>query len=712
MANFIVTAVDAAILAAMAVAFLTAKRKSVLHRYFSLFLIMVSLWLLSGFVDRLSAAPSEFLVTMQYRFAYAVAVWAVAFFFLFGLEFLKGGHGAGLLDQMIMAAAFLLSLSCFTDLIIRRAEYANGSYLVSNGNLYPLFITYFAALGGGGLLCIAIKWRHSRSLDRWRAFYILLGFGIFFFLAFLLTIILPGIMDRDYTSDYTFMAAIIPAGFTAYAILRYQLLDVRIALRRLLAYLLSVALFGIPLVAFYALLHTFWKPHPNLERGITILILALAVGLAPMARDLFYRLASRLLFTGLYDEVELQHQVSGLFQTPDIREGIGRATHMVCDKLGLSEVTVVIPREIFSGQADWVTGTRRIGGELREFHQLSYSGSSLHRLTPGPVILENVAATADVPAPDPRLTEEMKKNGVVACLPIRGSLGQVGVLLVGHKVRSASLDPIDLSFLGQFGDRAGIFIENYLLSAYLMTQLEEARRMHRKVEELDRFKTDIINVTSHEFHTPITILNGYAVLLRDRFFDFDDEKRRECLQNIIDSCHRLTSLLDQFITISRFQSKETPVFRQVFPVDRVFEELRAELEPEQMLRLKSQVEGEGLCVSTDRSYLTILLRNIVNNALRFSPPDSPVILRAEAEGEQVRISVRDYGVGMAPNEVRNIFEPFDRLEDADKHHSGTGLGLYIVRLIAELLETEIEVETEPGGGTEFSFRLPLCKETF
>ncbi len=84
-----------------------------------------------------------------------------------------------------------------------------------------------------------------------------------------------------------------------------------------------------------------------------------------------------------------------------------------------------------------------------------------------------------------------------------------------------------------------------------------------------------------------------------------------------------------------------------------------------------------------------------------------MIIQAKAEGEGVRISVKDFGVGISPSEVRNIFNPFDRLEETDKHQSGTGLGLYIVRLIADMLGTEIDVESQPDQGAEFSFRLPL-----
>lgn len=705
MGEFLFSTLEAAVLMAIALVVGFTRKRTRAHGYFSLFLATVSLWLLVGFIDRLHDRPSMLFVTTQYRIAYAAAAMAVSFFFLFGMEFYRGLRHGGTLGLVVLSSGFLLSLASLTDLVIRRAEAVKGSYLVQYGSLYPLFVAYFAFLGGGGLFYIFLQWRHSRSIDRWRALYMLIGFGIFFLLAIIFTILLPGMMSRDVTSDYTFLSVIIPAGFTAYAILRYQLLDVRVAARRLFAYLFSLALFGLPLLALYLFLHGRWEENPNLDTAVSFLILAGALALAPAAREWGYRLASRFLFTGLYDQVELLHRVSELLNTPDMSTGIRQATQLLCEELDLTGLMVVIPREIFIGKGDWVAGTRRTKEGLVAFQDVSFSGSPLHRLATAPVILDNITAGRGPSS----LEEAMREAGLVAILPIRGSLGEVGVLLVGAKARGA-VDPVDLELLCRFCERAGIYIENYLLSNYLLTQLEEARRTQRKVEELDSFKTDIINVTSHEFRTPITILQGYSMILRDHYRDLSDEKRRECVENIIHSCQRLTSLLDQFITISRFQNKETPMVKQVIPVQRVFEDLKGELEPGQGFRVRTRVPDETIKVSTDRSYLTLLLRNILSNAIRFSPPDSPVILRADRDDDHVRISVRDFGKGMDPSEVRSIFNPFDRLEDVDKHQSGAGLGLYIVRLIADLLETEIEVDTEPGRGTEFSFRLPLWRE--
>jgi signal transduction histidine kinase len=244
-----------------------------------------------------------------------------------------------------------------------------------------------------------------------------------------------------------------------------------------------------------------------------------------------------------------------------------------------------------------------------------------------------------------------------------------------------------------------------------LAQLEQSREAQKKVKELDRFKTDIINVTSHELRTPLTILKGYAYVLRDRCESFNPIERMDFVQNIIDSCDRLDAILEQFLTISRFQRKEVQISRQIMQLKELFDDVRVSLNSEEGSRVLSHTEPEDIVISSDRSYLLMLLKNLVDNAIRYSASTSPVIIAAKAEETGVRISVKDFGVGISPTEVRNIFNPFDRIEEADKHQPGTGLGLYIVRLIADMLGTEIDVESQPNQGAEFSFRLPLFGTT-
>jgi len=706
MPGFIITALEALAIIIIAILVLRSQRSSFLNRSFFLFLIFLALWLVGGNFHELISQPGGYFITMQTRYLYCTATMATGAFFLFSLALLLGRRPRPFWVNTVTLVTFLVAFLCLTDMLIRKASFQKGVFYITNGPYFYLFTAFFVVFGVGSFLCIALKRHRSMSIDRARATYILLGFGILFLLGLLFTIILPGILGEDRTSQFTFYSVIIPVIFTAYAIYRYRLLDVRLALRRSLAYLLALALFLAPLVGAYLAIRSFWKVNPDLEIVVSLLFLALAVALAPPARNWTNKIASRLLFSELYDTVELLHRVSRVFtSTANIRAGLVKATTLICEELRLSRLVVVIPDETTQGQGNWLLGAQWSQAGVREYQKVDLSASPLYRIWDSVTVLGDLRSDLRQEQKTD-LVEEMKRRGLVVCLPIKGPTGKLGVLLVGQKTKRAALNPVDLDFLQQFSERAGLFIENYLLSTYLLNQLEELKEVRRELEESDRFKTDIITVTSHEFRTPLTIINGFAHTIYDSYDHLSDEERREFISKILEACRRLNNLIGQFLTISYFQSGKVQAEAEPVQLGELFNEIRLAFSPEQSSRIEREVLPGEITILSDRNYLTMMLKNLVENAIRYSPPELPVLIRAEEMDDEVRISIQDFGKGIDPGEVESVFLPFARLEDTYKHQIGAGLGLYIVRLIAELLRTEVHIDSQPGQGTTISFNLP------
>lgn len=709
MVEFAITAAEALIIVILALLVYISRKDNFLNRTFSLFLILLALWLLCGFPHLLVAAPSSAFVTLEFRIAHCLAILATGVFFLFSVAFYNGERIKKTLFWFTVSSAVILAFCCLSDLIVRRVYFEQGRFYIENGSLFPLFPFFLIVFGGGGLVLIALKRRRSTGTDRARAIYILLGFGLFLLISIILVIVIPAIMGSDSTSDYPFFLVIIPTGFTVYAIVKHRLLDVRLAVRRWFAYLITILIFGAPLVILYSIFRFTLKANPDLEMAISIAILAAAVALSPTVLRWANKVASRLFFTGLYDEIDLLHSISAIFTaTANIRDGLIAATSLICERLDLQEITIVIPDEVTRGKGNWILGSRWKEDNIAGYQRLDKEGSILYQSWDTLLVSDDFQSKLDDKIETANALLEMDKLELAACLPIKGPAGKIGVLMAGNKRGNGSLDPIDLDFLSQFSERAGLFIENYLLSTYLLTQFEELSDTRKRLEESDRFKTDIITITSHEFRTPLTILNGYAFMLRDHYERFTEDERRQYLEYITSSCDRLTSILNQFMTVSYFHKGEMELSEEPTLLSDLFNEIKAGFNPEQGGRIESEVVPGNIRVRTDRSYLALLLKNLVENAIRFSPAGHPVKIRAESKDSTVSISVQDFGEGIEPNEVQSIFEPFTRLEDVDQHRIGTGLGLYIVRLIADLLGTEIDVDTGSSSGTTFYFKLPTA----
>ncbi len=707
MAYFIITVLESLVLIALAVMVFNSRRDDFLNRSFSLFLIFLSLWVLCGFPQELVREPGDYFITIVFRLAHCTAILGTGAFFLFSLGFLLGHKPSRTWIGLVSLSALLLGFCSMTDLVVRRASFAGERFFITYGPVYPVLIFALVVLGGGGIICIDLKRRRSLGIDRTRAAYILIGFGIFFVLAMLLTVVIPAIQGTDTTSNYTFLLVIIPTGLTAYAMMRHRLLDVRVAVRRTFAYLLTLIIFGAPLLALYAAFRYSLKPNPNLEIAISILVLALAIALAPAVLRWSNRIAARLFFTGLFDDVELLHRVSvTLTSTSNIRDGIISTTSYICEKLGLSELHVAIPDEATRGKGNWVIGNRREGKRLRGYMDVEAPRSPLFLVQETTVFAGDDSGGLRGDEPGSAVLEEMRSKGLAACLPLKGPGGSIGSLLVGTKVNESALDPLDLDFLGQFAERVGLFVENYLLSMYLLSQFEELAETRKRLEDSDRFKTDIINVTSHELRTPLTILIGYAYTLHDHYDRFSEVEHKLYLEYMISSCERLNGILDQFLTVSYLQDGSVKASFEPIDLNVLLHEVKAGFPPEQAKRIESEIVPGEMLVLTDRSYLLLLLKNLVENAIRFSPPELPVIIEAAGEEGAVSVNIRDFGEGLEPDEVQDIFQPFTRLEDTDRHAMGTGLGLHIVRLIADMLDVTVDVESQPGSGTTFSLILP------
>ena len=707
MVKFIVTAFEALVMIALAVIVFNSHRDRFLNRSFALFLVFLAFWVLCGFPQYLFQEASDYSVTIIFRFAHCMAILATGTFFLFSLGFYLGRAPSRTWKSSVMLVMAVMGFCSISDLLIRSVEMKDNAFLITNGAAYLLFPAFMVVLGGGSLVLIALKRRKSISTDRARATYILLGFGLFLALAIVLVIILPAIMGSDTTSDYPFFLVFIPTLFTAYAIVRHRLLDVRLAIRRSFAYVLTLVIFGAPVLVSYIVFRLTFEPHPNLEIAISIIALGLAVGLSPTALRWSNNIASKLFFSGLYDEVDLLHQTSTIFtSTANIREGLVSATSLLCETLGLKRLLVAIPDEATRGKGNWVIGSARGNNGIEGCQEVEESPSYLFQLQ------ESLLFAEDPPAdtgPGERAYEklhEMRSRGLVACMPVKGPTGNVGVLMVGGKANRLALDPMDIELLTQFCERVGLFVENYLLSTYLLSQFEELSETRRMLQESDSFKTDIINVTSHELRTPLTILNGYSYMLHDHYERFSEDERRQYLTYITSSCERLNSILDQFLTVSYFQKGAVQADLKPTDLMELLVEVKSGFVPEHSRRIESKVIPMGIRVLTDRSYLLLMLKNLINNAIRFSPNEMPVIIKAEEKDEDVLLSIHDFGQGIDQGEVQNIFQPFTRLEDIDEHQVGTGLGLYIVRLIADLLCVTVDVESRPESGTTFHLTLP------
>jgi Na+/proline symporter/nitrogen-specific signal transduction histidine kinase len=241
----------------------------------------------------------------------------------------------------------------------------------------------------------------------------------------------------------------------------------------------------------------------------------------------------------------------------------------------------------------------------------------------------------------------------------------------------------------------------------------ELQAANERLQELDRLKDDFISTVTHELRTPLTSMRAFSEILLDNPEQPADERER-FLRILLEEIGRLTRLINQVLDLSKLESgraeweiEEVDLRKLVKDSVAATAQLFRERETEVDLRLPEAVPA----VATDRDRVKQVMLNLLSNAAKFCEPGrGRVVVELSADGDALRVDVRDNGPGIRLEDQELIFEKFRQGgEDMTDRPPGTGLGLPISREIVTYLGGVLWVESAPGRGSTFSFKLPVAR---
>ena len=233
-------------------------------------------------------------------------------------------------------------------------------------------------------------------------------------------------------------------------------------------------------------------------------------------------------------------------------------------------------------------------------------------------------------------------------------------------------------------------------------QLGRERAEVERLRAVDLARTEFVGVAAHELRTPLAAILGVLTTLKDHGAALDDEVRVELIEGAESQAERLSRLVEDLLTVSRIQDGVLRL--AMMPVeadDLIADAARASGTRD---RLRRQVVPSGPIVC-DADAIVRVLTNLFDNARKYSPADTPIVVSVTANERRARFEVRDAGRGVAEADREAIFERFRRADDSGA--PGAGLGLYISRGLVRAHGGELEVGDAPEGGASFSFWLPV-----
>jgi PAS domain S-box-containing protein len=259
-------------------------------------------------------------------------------------------------------------------------------------------------------------------------------------------------------------------------------------------------------------------------------------------------------------------------------------------------------------------------------------------------------------------------------------------------------------------DSSGVIDRILLVETNISKRKQAEREVHqalKKERELNELKTRFVSMASHEFRTPLSTIYSSAGLIRKYTIEEHQVKREKHVSRIRKAVDQLTEMLNDVLSLSkidegRIEAKPENIDLLEF-LEEVKEETEQLLKSGQELHHHHQGGLEPLCL--DPSLLRNILNNLLSNAIKYSPENSVIALETSIEETELKLTIRDKGMGIPIEDQPQLFERFFRAQNVT-NIQGTGLGLHIVRNYLEIFKGEISFESEPGEGTTFMISIP------
>ncbi len=354
----------------------------------------------------------------------------------------------------------------------------------------------------------------------------------------------------------------------------------------------------------------------------------------------------------------------------------------------------------------------------REMASLGLAWSYIYRqpLVAGEGIIGQVVSTGY-----PSLTQDHGNTGAAApgleggyhaapmklasllILPLRTRREMLGALVIAANDPDRAMNDEKLPLAEILAERAALAIEN----AKLYTEQVDARR---KVEDLSRLKDEFLSIASHELRTPVTSIKGYTQLAKTLIRENDLRTSEEYLDVALDQIDRMSRLILELLDVSRIETGRIEIRREPIPWNNFVNDVvhrHHTAVSERRFQLNLPVGHKR--VLGDRDRLEQVLGNLMENAVKYSPDGSEILVSVDDRGDQLVTSVADRGIGIPSDELGQVFERFHRgRQVSSTNYGGLGLGLYITKQIVERHGGTISVESREGIGTTFSFSLPVA----
>lgn len=291
-------------------------------------------------------------------------------------------------------------------------------------------------------------------------------------------------------------------------------------------------------------------------------------------------------------------------------------------------------------------------------------------------------------------------------VPLKIKNQVIGVMELVNKIGENGFTQQDIQIATTLAAQAAVAIENARL-------VKDTQQAYEELAELDRLKTEFVNIASHELRTPLAVILGYASFLRDRV----SKEESEQLEIVLLSAMKLRNLIDDMMNLRHVKNNDLQLQLTIFSMLELVKEVLLEFQTliiAKSLRVKVQLhEGDDdlVNIEADRQKIYLIVANLISNAIKFTSEGGFILVSLGRRGGYIYLQIADTGIGISKEKHEKIFEDFYQVERTlTRRFQGIGLGLPITKGMVEVHKGKITVESVEGRGSQFTVMLPVSQE--
>jgi len=688
--------------------------KNRINQSFVAFIVGIVTWIVTLYYLYNVSTDSSYLLFFG-RLNYFASVLLIYFLFLFTHYFPRPLIKANKILVVFFIESVVLGLiSLFTPLIDQSEDVVNGSLITTYGPFFSWFAVHFIFFLGAAILMLFIKHFRFEKTEKRQIHFVLIGIIMTGIFAATTNLFIPLIFKYYDLQSLAPISTIFMITTISYAIIKHRLLDITPLIARAVSYILLLSVF-ISTFIFALFASTQFIPNLHVTEVqiivFSIITFVVIVTVNPL-RHLFETTTDHIFYRGYYDGQELLQDLTQIMaSTIEIDKLSDKVIDVICNDMNITKGCLFIVDK---------TGTINSAYKSRKGNYSFPSSADLFNLAKAdkPLIFDELE--------DGTFKSILRKTRVSIFIPLKTTDQLVGYLVLGEKASGDIYHSKDIHVLRILGPELAVALQNtqsYLeiqeFSRTLELKVEERTKELRetqkrelaKANEVIKLKDEFVFIATHDLRSPVTAFNGYIDLIRQSNDSLSPDTK-ENIDAISEAGNRLNQLVDDLLEVARSESGTLKI--EVHPVDinKVIEESlrQAKITADQKkINLLTKLDHNHKIVLADAEKLSEVFENLLSNAVKFSRIEGKIEVFTAKKGENLEIKVGDTGYGIPKNQQNKVFQKFFKYRgDETLEVPGTGLGLFVVRMLVEKMKGKISFVSEEGKGTTFTFSLPLA----